>query len=103
MIQMLKNSYEGRCKSYERVVNEQDACVSYLHIHIASVSIYLLFACLCPINFFSFKSSLIVHICPVFYENVNANASRSLQMFSDHLQMHCHQLELLTNILEQYK
>ena len=50
-------------------------------IHIASVSLCLLSASLCPINLFSFKFVLIVHICPAFYGNVNTTASESIQMF----------------------
>ena len=53
-------------------------------MHIAGVSLCLLFARLCPISLFPIIMLLIVRILSIYYENINTNASESLQTSYDH-------------------
>ena len=53
-------------------------------------------------SLFSIKFVLFVHVCPAFYENVNTNASESLQMSYNHYQCLAYNkngLRLVTNML----
>ena len=70
------------------------------------ISLCLISASLCPISLFSFKFILIVHIHPEFYENVNTNASESLQTSYDHykyLANNKNDFRLVTNMLRMEK
>ena len=58
---------------------KHDTCVAYLHIHIAGLSFCFLFARLCAISLFPIILILIVRILSLYYENINTNASESLQ------------------------
>ena len=67
-----------------RMKRQHDACVAYLHIHIAAVSLCLLFARLCPISYFPIILLLIVRILSLYFENINTNGSETLQTSCDH-------------------
>ena len=54
-----------------------------LHIHIAGRSFCFLFARLCPIRLVPIILILIVRILSLSYENINTNASESLQTSYD--------------------
>ena len=90
-----------------RIKQQHDTCVAYLHIHIAGLSFCFLFARLFPISLFPIILILIVRTPSLYYmyENINTNASESLQTFYryDHykcvaplIRMAC---ELLPNML----
>ena len=66
-----------------RMKQQHDTCVAYLHIHIAGLSFFLL-ARLCPISSFPIILILIVRIISLYHENINMNASESLQTSYDH-------------------
>ena len=76
---------------------QHDACVAYLHIHIDGLSFCFLFARLYPISLFPIILILIVRIISLNYENINMNASKSLQTSHDHYK--CVACELLPNML----
>ena len=88
-LRMLTNPYECCCESYDRelrIKQQHDTCVAYLHIHIAGLSFFFFFffARLFPISLFSIVLILIVRILSLYYENINTNASESLQTSYDH-------------------
>ena len=80
-LRMLRNPYECRCESYERVANEittRRMRSLFAHTHCRCFS--LPFIC----NLFPIIMLLIVRILSLYYENINTNASESLQTSYDH-------------------
>ena len=65
-----------------RIKQQHDTCVAKWHIHITGLS--FLFATLFPISLFPIILILIVRILSLYYENINTNASESLQTSYDH-------------------
>ena len=63
-----------------RIKQQHDTCVAHWHIHIT----VFLFARLFPISLFPIILILIVRILSLYYENINTNASESLQTSYDH-------------------
>ena len=63
---------------------QHDTCVAYLHIDIAVLSVCFLFARLYPISLFPIILIRIVRIISLYFENINKNASLSLQTSYDH-------------------
>ena len=61
---------------------QHDTC-AYLHIHIAGLSFFFLFARLCRNSLFSIILILSVRILSLYYENINTNASETLQTSYD--------------------
>ena len=70
-----------------RIKQQHDTCVAYLHIHIADLSFCFLFARLFPISLFPIILILTVRILSLYYENINTNASESLQ--TSHVHYKC--------------
>ena len=101
MVQMLMNAVANLTNAL-RMKLQHDAYIAYLHIPIADVSLMLLFSILCPISLFSVYFLMIVRIRPVFFGNVNTNASESLQTSYDHykcIAINKNGVRLLTNKL----
>ena len=67
-----------------QIEQQHDACVANWHIHITGLSFCFLFARLFPISLFPIILILIVRILSLYYENINTNASESLQTSYDH-------------------
>ena len=103
---MLANTCECCCESYECVANETRTRRIYKYFAQYTMGVFLfvfnISASLCPMSLFFFKFVLIVHIRPECYENVNTNASESLQTSYDHykyLASNKNGLRLVTNML----
>ena len=103
MIRMIKNAVANLMNAL-RMKLQHDTCLAYLHIHIADVSLLLLFAILCPISLLSINLFLIVRIRPVFYSSemsirmlvilykrltITTNALPSIRMACDCLRINC--------------
>ena len=85
-----------------RMKREHSAYVTNFIMHIVGISLCLISASRCPMSLFSFKHVLIVHIRHEFYENVNTNASTSLQTSYDHYKCianNKNDLRLVTNMM----
>ena len=102
-LRMLTNAVANLTNSL-RMKKQHDACVAYLHIHIATVSLCLLFAKLCPK--FSIILLLIVRILSLYFKNINTNGSESLQTSCDHYKcvaIDKNGLRLLPNMLQKLR
>ena len=105
-LRMLTNPYEYRCEPYERVANETTtrhmrSLFAYTHFRVCLF--VFLFARLCPISLFPIILILIVRILSFYYENINTNASESLQRSYDHYKcivINKYGLQLLKNMLQ---
>ena len=87
-LRMLTNPYGYRCELYERELRmkqQHDTCVAYLHIHIAGSVLFVFYLLGSPLSAYSpIILILVVRIISLYYENINTNASESLQTSYDH-------------------
>ena len=68
-----------------RMKQQHDTCVAYLHIHIAGSVLFVFYLLGSPLSAYSpIILILVVRIISLYNENINTNASESLQTFYDH-------------------